>query len=96
MVCCWGIRAPQRPTGGASGSTGIVMWAGGGDDAASRKTQRLIETTKEPTGGGPDDQHLKPWTIITVNALQTKTNVLRGGRLVVEDEERNETYLGPR
>ena len=29
MVCCWGIRPPQRPTVGTSGNAGLSTWDGG-------------------------------------------------------------------
>ena len=87
MVCCQGIRAPQRPTGSTLGSTVLNMRAGRVGGSASQRPQHLTGTTKGPTGGQPCDNYCDLWNIRPGTAFHAKMKVQIGGKLGVEDVE---------
>ena len=94
MIRRWGIRSSQRPTGGTPDNTCVSMWAGGSGEAASRQSQCLPGKSERPKGGAPSDHHRGPWPDRSGTTLRTKTEVLIGGQLDLDNVERREIYLG--
>ena len=94
MVCHLSIHAPQILTYGASCELIPSMSPGRGGDTAGQIPQRPPGTTTGTTRGGFGDQHNKLGASGPSTTLNTKAQVQRERRLVMENVEIQENRYG--
>ena len=75
-------------------NTGVSMRAVGDGKYACWRPQRLPGKSEGPKGGTTSDRPCRTWTDGSSTTLLTKTEVLVGGELDVENVEIGENYLG--